>query len=187
MNFPRYKPAIIKMQAGSQEFWRVVNAGANTIMDVQVLYDGVPQPLQIVALDGVPTGSKDGHHQGTVITKTDIMLVPSARAEFVVAAPASTVKVAQFITLNINGGPASDVNPKRPFANIVTSAAPVNLPKLNASGTARKMRFDDLASAKITAHRDLYLSEYFQSFGHETRRCSLLHYGRRTEGNPFQP
>ena len=37
VNFPTYKPAIIKMQSGTQELWRVVNAGANTIMDVQVV------------------------------------------------------------------------------------------------------------------------------------------------------
>ena len=47
--FPLYKPATITMQSGNQEFWRVVNADANTILDLQVVYDGVPQPLQIVA------------------------------------------------------------------------------------------------------------------------------------------
>ncbi|HTT99867.1 MAG TPA: multicopper oxidase domain-containing protein, partial [Rhizomicrobium sp.] len=110
VSFPAYHPAIIKMQSGSQEFWRVVNAGANTIMDVQVLYDGVAQPLQIVAFDGVPTGSKNGKHQGTIVTQTDIMLMPSARAEFIVAAPSSSVHKAQFVTRGIDGGPASDVN-----------------------------------------------------------------------------
>ena len=59
VTFPQYKTAKITMQQGGQEFWRVVNAGANTIMNLQVRYDGVPQPYQIVAFDGVPTGSKD--------------------------------------------------------------------------------------------------------------------------------
>jgi len=176
VNFPIYKPAIIKMQEGSQEFWRVVNAGANTIMDVQVLYDGVPQPLQIAAFDGVPTGSKDGKHQGTLVTQTDIMLMPSARAEFIVAAPSSSVHKAQFVTLNIDGGPASDVNPARPFANIVLTSGPARLPKTPApTAGAHKTRFDDLANAKITAHRDLYFSEYFQAFGfHEKEAASFF-------------
>jgi FtsP/CotA-like multicopper oxidase with cupredoxin domain len=168
VDFPQYKPATITMQTGTQEFWRVVNAGANTIMDIQVRYDGVPQPLQIVAFDGVPTGSKDGKQHGTIVTQTDVMLVPSARAEFIVAAPPSTVHTAQLITLNIDGGAASDVNPQRPFANILTTDAKLHLPKMPApSGAARKMRFNDLANAQITAHRDLYFSEYFKSFGHE--------------------
>lgn len=175
VNFPIYRPAIIKMQSGSQEFWRVVNAGANTIMDVQVLYDGVPQPLQIVAFDGVPTGSKDGKRQGEIVTQKDIVLAPSGRAEFIVAAPPESVKKAQFVTLTIDGGPASDVNPARPFANIVTTSTPAHLPKTPASFAAqRKLRFDDLANASITAHRDLYFSEYFQAFGFHEKESAFF-------------
>jgi FtsP/CotA-like multicopper oxidase with cupredoxin domain len=168
VDYPQYTPATITMQSGTQEFWRVVNAGANTIMDIQVLYDGVPQPLQIVAFDGVPTGSKDGKQHGTIITQTDFLMVPSSRVEFIIAAPPTTVHSAQLITLGIDGGPASDVNPQRPFANILTTTAKLHLPKMPApSGVARKMRFNDLANAKVTAQRGLYFSEYFKSFGHE--------------------
>jgi FtsP/CotA-like multicopper oxidase with cupredoxin domain len=175
VSFPRYVPAVIKMQEGTQEFWRVVNAGANTIMDIQVLYDGVPQPLQIAALDGVPTGSKDGRRQGVLITQTDILLPPSSRAEFIVAAPSASVRKAQLVTLAIDGGEASDSNPARPLANIVATSAPVALPKMPApDGIVRKMRFDDLANAAITAHRDLYFSEYFTSFGHETEGAEFF-------------
>ena len=166
INFPSYAPAVIKMQKGSQEFWRVVNAGANTIMDLQVVYDGMAQPLQIAALDGVPTGSKDGRQQGTLITRTDIMLPPSSRAEFIVAAPSDSVQKAQLITLGIDGGPASDNNPGRPFANIQTTAAPAKLTTVTQTGPARKMRFGDLANASVTTHRDLYFSEYFQASWH---------------------
>jgi FtsP/CotA-like multicopper oxidase with cupredoxin domain len=175
VSFPQYTPAVITMQSGGQEFWRVVNAGANTLMNLQVVYDGVPQPLQIVAFDGVPTGSKDGHHQGTIITQTNVFLVPSARAEFIVAAPPSTVKKAQLVTLTIDGGASSDVNPYRPFANIVTTGAPVHLPKLAAPTMAgRKMRFDDLAIAKTTTERNLYFSEYFQAFGFKEKEAGTF-------------
>jgi FtsP/CotA-like multicopper oxidase with cupredoxin domain len=161
INFPNYEPAIIKMQKGTQEFWRVVNAGANTIMHIQVVYDGVPQPLQIAAFDGVPTGSKDGKRQGTLLTQTDIVLPPSSRAEFIVAAPSDSVQKAQLVTLGIDGGAAADNNPPRPFADIVTTASPRSLPKLAQNRPAWKMRFNDLANAAITTHRDLYFSEYF--------------------------
>lgn len=164
VSYPAYTPSIIKMQNGKQEFWRVVNAGANTILHLQVLYDRVPQPLQIVALDGVPTGSKDGRHQGTIVTQKDALLPPSSRVEFIVAPPASTVKKAQLVTLGIVGGPASDVNPYRPLANIVATAAPTHLHKMPGAGRSSPMRFDDLANAKVTAKRHLYFSEYFKSF-----------------------
>ena len=85
--YPDYVPSIIKMTAGAQEFWRVVNAGANTILDLQVVYDGKPQRLQVAALDGVPTGSQDGTAQGVLYTDTHILLPPAGRAEFIVTGP----------------------------------------------------------------------------------------------------
>jgi FtsP/CotA-like multicopper oxidase with cupredoxin domain len=53
-------PAVIQMKPGRKEFWRVANASADSLYDVQLLYNGVPQPLQVVALDGVPKGSRTG-------------------------------------------------------------------------------------------------------------------------------
>jgi FtsP/CotA-like multicopper oxidase with cupredoxin domain len=170
VNYPTYKPAIITMQKGASEFWRVVNAGANTIMDLEVLYDGVPQPLQIAAFDGVPTGSKDGRQQGTIVTQTDILLPPSGRAEFIVAPPGDGVQKAQLVTLGIDGGAAADNNPGRPFANIVTSAAPTHLHRIEQTGPAWKLRFNDLANARVTAHRDLFFSEFFSQQIHRSAK-----------------
>ncbi len=59
--------------------------GANTILDIQVKYDGVAQPLQVVGYDGVPAGSQDGKQQGTLVTQTHALLPPAARVEFIVA------------------------------------------------------------------------------------------------------
>jgi len=160
VSWPYYPPAIIKMQAGGKEFWRVVNAGANTILDIQVTYDGTAQPLQIVALDGVPTGSKDGHHKGTIITQTDILLPPSSRVEFIVDGPPSSSTVAMLSTKEIDGGPASDNNPARPLAQIVATDAAAHLSRMAMpSAPAAHMRFDDLANAKVTQQRLLYFSE----------------------------
>ena len=164
VSYPHYPPAIVKMQTGSKEFWRVVNADANTIMDLQVVYDGVVQPLQVVALDGVPTGSKDGTRKGTIVTKTDILLPPAGRAEFILTAPSSSSVNAVFKTLTIEGGPAADVNPERPLIKIMATAAPAKLPRMPApNGAPRKFRFDDLANAKVTATRHLYFSEISQT------------------------
>jgi len=113
-------------------------------MDISLTYDGVAQPLQVVAFDGVPTGSKDGTHQGSIVTETHLLLPPSARAEFIVTAPASPSAVALLSTAAIDGGPFGDSNPARPLASIVTDSAPVSLHKIAVSSAqARKMRFDD--------------------------------------------
>jgi FtsP/CotA-like multicopper oxidase with cupredoxin domain len=78
--YPSFTPAIIKMAPGAREFWRVANASADSIMDLQVQYDGIAQPLQVVAFDGVPTGSQDGTRRGTIVTRTDILLPPAGRS-----------------------------------------------------------------------------------------------------------
>ncbi|HUJ46209.1 MAG TPA: multicopper oxidase domain-containing protein [Rhizomicrobium sp.] len=158
--FPQYPPSIIKMQQGSQEFWRVVNAGANTILDLQVMYDGVPQTIQIAALDGVPTGSQDGKRQGTLISENRILIPPAGRAEFIVAAPSAGVHSAQLITNRIDTGPAGDGDPQRTLAQIQTVTGPVSLPHVPKPHAApNPQRFEGLADAKVTAQRLLYFSE----------------------------
>ena len=42
-----FTPAVFSMMTGETQFWRVTNSTADTILDLQVLYDGVPQTLQI--------------------------------------------------------------------------------------------------------------------------------------------
>ncbi|HEX4294237.1 MAG TPA: multicopper oxidase domain-containing protein [Rhizomicrobium sp.] len=158
--YPKYTPAIIAMHTGTQEFWRVANAAANTIMDLKVLYDGVAQPLQIVAFDGVPTGSQDGKRQGRIVTQTDVLLPPAGRVEFIVTGPPGSVKDARFVTERINGGPASDSNPMRPLALIRNTNDPHWLPRAaERTGPPNVQRFEDLADAKVTASRLLYFIE----------------------------
>lgn len=164
VEYPVEKPAILKMHAGEKEFWRVVNASANSILDIQLKYDMVQQPLQIVAFDGVPTGSQDGKHQGTIVTQNDILIPPAGRVEFIVTAPDASVKNAQFSTQTIDTGPLGDSLPFRPLANIELTTDPLGLPVLQApKGPANAQRFADLDKVKPTAHRKLYFSE---TFGH---------------------
>ena len=158
--FPAYPPPIMKIQPGATEFWRVANASANTILDLQLVYNGKPQPLQIVALDGVPTGSQNGKRQGTIVTKKNILLPPAGRAEFIVTAPKRNTTVAYLQTNTIDGGPASDSNPARPLAHLyITSNAPKPPPVPQASGSPNPQRFEGLADAAVTARRKLYFSE----------------------------
>jgi len=162
VSFPRYVPGIIQMQAGAQEFWRVVNASADTVMDIQLLYDGKAQPLQIVALDGVPTGSQDGKQQGTIITQTDILIPPAGRAEFVMTGPSAKVKNAILWTRHIDTGPGGDSDTGRPLAQIQLTRDLHKIPKpiLATAIPVHAQRFADLTDAMVTLHRSLYFDEH---------------------------
>ena len=157
---PGFTPSIIRMQTGGKEFWRVTNSSADTILDLQLLYDNVAQPLTLVALDGVPIGSQDGTVPGQTLSQTDILIPPAGRAEFIVTAPSATVKSAIFQTLNINTGPDGDNDPTRPLAVIQTSSSKPSLPITESpSGTVPGALFSNLATATPTAARTLYFSE----------------------------
>ena len=43
--YPSYPTVGVPMRPGAVEAWRMVNAGADTLMNISILYDGVPQPL----------------------------------------------------------------------------------------------------------------------------------------------
>lgn len=161
VTYPNYTPSIIKMAAGAREFWRVANNAADTIMDLQLVYDGTPQVMQIVGLDGVPTGSQDGKATGKIFPVTHILIPPAGRAEFIVTGPTAAVTNAQLVTLAIDGGPDADSNPARPLAQIqLTTAGPhlARIPK--TSGPPHAQRFAGLENAKITGRRHLYFSEH---------------------------
>lgn len=166
--YPRYQPAIIRMQAGARAFWRVVNASADTIMDLQLLYDRKAQPLQIVAFDGVPTGSQDGRHQGTIVTQNDVLIPPAGRAEFIITGPTASVKQAVLITKHIDTGPIGDSDPRRPLVRIQLTADKRAIPKpiLAVAGPVSGDRFSNLDGSMVTAHRKLYFYEIATSNKH---------------------
>src|SRR2546430_13954863 len=56
--------ASLQMQPGERQFWRVSNSCADTILDLQYVFDGVPQTMQLVGIDGVPVGSQDSTQPG---------------------------------------------------------------------------------------------------------------------------
>jgi FtsP/CotA-like multicopper oxidase with cupredoxin domain len=166
--YPTFTPAVIPMRRGESQFWRVVNSTADTILDLQVQYDGVPQPLQVIGLDGVPVGSQDGTGRGKSFTATDILLATAARAEFIVTAPGPGVKNATFLTLNIDTGPGGDNDPQRPIGVIsadrhesaAARAAARTVPAV--SGPPNRQRFAGLSEAHPTVNRNLYFSEVLQ-------------------------
>ena len=68
---------------GQKQFWRLVNAGSDTYLDVSV--DNTQ--MQIVSLDGVPLSS--GINTPASLTVSDYVVPPASRIEFVVTGPAA--------------------------------------------------------------------------------------------------
>jgi FtsP/CotA-like multicopper oxidase with cupredoxin domain len=163
--YPDQTPATIQMQPGQKQLWRVSNSSADSILDLQVLFDGVAQNLQIVALDGVPTGSQNHSRRGTIVNAMDILIPTAGRAEFIVTAPPSAVTDASLVTLAINTGPDGDNDPQRTLATLKLAsghlAAVENVESRIATTTAPpwKQRFEGLATAKPVTARTLYFSE----------------------------
>ena len=58
--YPDYPPASIEMRPDEQQLWRVVNASEITYLNLELLIGHTPQPLGLVALDGVPLPKRVG-------------------------------------------------------------------------------------------------------------------------------
>jgi FtsP/CotA-like multicopper oxidase with cupredoxin domain len=156
--YASYTPAVIAMKPGEKQFWRVLNADADTILDLQVRYNGVAQKLGIVALDGVPLG----YSTGTPYTswQTDIYMPPGGRAEFILDGPTAGVP-ATFVTQAIDTGPDGDNDTARTLADIVTSASAPEPGPIVSTNTSplSNTRFSSLLNVTPTAQRKLYFSE----------------------------
>ncbi len=158
--YPSNPVPVMVVKPGEKEFWRVANAGSDTILDVALVYGGTVQSLGLVALDGVPLGWGLGSGAAQTKWTQHIQIPPGSRAEFIATTPAAGVS-AQFITRAINTGLTGDIIPQRVLANITTSsAAAPGGPTLPVStGPVAAQRFPWLANVAPSAQRSLYFSE----------------------------
>ena len=90
--YPDYPPSIIKMRPSQRELWRVLNASADTFLDLHLLTNGRWQTLGLVSLDGVPLGYEQVGEKGSaesdqVHWTLSIPLPPGGRAEFLFDGP----------------------------------------------------------------------------------------------------
>jgi FtsP/CotA-like multicopper oxidase with cupredoxin domain len=164
-NATNFVPAILRMRSGEKEFWRVVNAAADGVLDLQYVFDGVPQAMQLVAVDGVPLNSQDGAGAGTPIAATHFLLPPASRVEFIVSPPTPQVRLAQLLTLRVNGGPFFYNLPQRPLATVqLTGGSGEDTGEDNRTGrsTAKsttQQRFGGLKTAPVAMTRNLFFDE----------------------------
>ena len=120
VTYPNYVPANISTPVSTKEFWRVANTAANSLLQLQIVDNNIAQPMQIVAVDGVPI--TDGSGNPITATQTAITLPPGSRVEFIYVTPKQG-DTAQLRTLTWNNGPDGDNDPGRPLANILASTA----------------------------------------------------------------
>jgi FtsP/CotA-like multicopper oxidase with cupredoxin domain len=145
---------VIQMKAGEKQFWRVANATNQDFMPIQVISNGQPQPLQLVALDGYPL---------TQLRTTDtIMIPPAGRAEFIVAAPPADQGGFLFVQ-DFSTGPTGNPDLQQSLAaiQVTDTAKGFRMPKAPADASTAGLKYADLARQKPTAERKLYFSESF--------------------------
>jgi FtsP/CotA-like multicopper oxidase with cupredoxin domain len=171
--YPDYSPALIMMRPSERQLWRVLNASAITYLDLRILFNGVPQPLGEVSLDGVPNnysqsnpansnkGAKApaaGNNQ--IVWQKHLDLPPGARADFIFQGPPAGV-YGNLITHDVDTGPAGENDPIRPLANIIAKAeAPEPRSILPASPAPLPAQSSAwIGNVKPIRERKLYFSE----------------------------
>jgi FtsP/CotA-like multicopper oxidase with cupredoxin domain len=117
--YPDYPTSQINIKPGERQFWRVLNASAITYLNLAVLYKKVPQPLGIVALDGVPLNSS-GMIGNYVDWESHIGVPPGGRAEFILKGPPSSVS-GLLVTRTVDTGVGGENDPNRALATITAS------------------------------------------------------------------
>ncbi|MGH9575440.1 MAG: multicopper oxidase family protein [Candidatus Acidiferrales bacterium] len=159
VSYPEYNPAIIRMKPLERQLWRVVNASAITYLNLQVIYHGLAQPLEIVAMDGVPL-NENGILGLGVVWIDHVGLPPGGRAEFIVKGPPASAD-ATLLTRSVNTGPLGENDPVRSIATIIASpTAPEPQMTLPADTTPLpKPQFPWVGNVKPIRTRRLYFSE----------------------------
>jgi FtsP/CotA-like multicopper oxidase with cupredoxin domain len=178
--YPNYPPALITMKPSERQFWRIVNASADSYLDLHFQIAGKPQSVGLVSLDGVPLRYDLGSPQDYAPEQSRIFLPPAGRAEFIISAPAEggsgllltsavyrgagdengTPVRANGAQLAVRAG-QDDVDPTRPLAILRASPdarTPSSIPFV-AHLLAELPALGPLSSVRPIRKRNLYFSE----------------------------
>ena len=157
--YPDYPPAVIEMKPEEQQLWRVVNASGITYLNLEILLGHTPQPLGLVAMDGVPL-NENGLPRDFVDWQTHLGVPPGARVEFIVKGPPEGA-AGLLVTKTVDTGAGGENDPNRAIATITVSKdAPEPPSELAASPQplpASQMPW--LGSVVPVRTRKLYFSE----------------------------
>jgi FtsP/CotA-like multicopper oxidase with cupredoxin domain len=161
--YPDYPPATIQMKPGERQLWRVLNASAITYLNLEVLFHRTPQPLGLVAMDGVPIGvpvAQAAQPQEPILWQTHLGIPPGARVEFIVNGPPAG-ETGLLVTRTVDTGPGGENDPNRMLAQIASSPdAPEPRSRLQSGplplGAPAQPWLGDVAPVRV---RHLYFSE----------------------------
>jgi FtsP/CotA-like multicopper oxidase with cupredoxin domain len=157
--WPDYLPAVLEMKPEERQLWRVLNASAITYLNLEVLFDRKPQPLGLVALDGVPL-NENGKPGDVVNRQTHLGVPPGGRVEFIVTGPPAKAQ-GLLVTRSVDTGPAGENDPNRAIARIVPSEEAPE-PRSRLAASPKPLHPPDapwLGDAKPVRTRRLYFSE----------------------------
>ena len=154
---PTFPDPIIQMKPNQKEFWRVANATIQDFMPLQVQFNGKPQQLELIALDGYPL--EKPRFQDT------ILVPPAGRAEFIVKAPSqdnvatlssNSIRLVQqeILTSRRTSQKSRSARKQRRHQARMT-------PEANSGPPIGPIKFAGLDQVKPTTQRKLYFSEEF--------------------------
>ncbi|MGA8501934.1 MAG: multicopper oxidase domain-containing protein [Candidatus Sulfotelmatobacter sp.] len=157
--YPDYRPAVIEMKPEEQQLWRVVNASAITYLNLEVLFGHAPQPLGLVAIDGVPL-NENGMPSDFADWQTHLAVPPGARVEFIVKGPPEHTS-GLLVTRTVDTGPSGENDPNRAIA-IITASKDAPEPRSALATSPQPLPASQLpwlGSVGPTRVRRLYFSE----------------------------
>lgn len=173
--YPRRRSPVIQMKPRAKEFWRVANAASQAFLALELVYDGVPQNVTLIALDGFPVESS--------VRLSKIELPPGGRAEFIVAGPAEG-QVASFRQEGFDTGQIGPVNPPQELARLV-AASNATVPPAAPPGTA--LPFKRPANGRVSARRSFYFAEAANGTNGPTRFFLAVEGATPTVFDPAAP
>ena len=156
--FEKLPAPVIHIAPGERQLWRIVNATAIHFLSLGLQVDNVPQPLQLIALDGVPLDVSR--------SLTRIVLPPAGRAEFIVEGPRAGSR-AILLRLPFDTGPDGDPNPSHELARLLPASSDQKPLSILPSFTKKeeRRRFIGLEHERPREKRKLYFSEVTDDAG----------------------
>jgi FtsP/CotA-like multicopper oxidase with cupredoxin domain len=157
--YPDYPTASITMKPAERQLWRVLNASAVTYLNLAVLFNRVPQPLGIVAIDGVPINRKDSAVP-VIEWRDHVGLPPGGRAEFTLTGPRAGVP-GLLVTRTVDTGQGGENDPNRALASITATpeAQPLHSALPSTAKPLSPSTLPWLGSVAPVRVRKLYFSE----------------------------
>jgi FtsP/CotA-like multicopper oxidase with cupredoxin domain len=194
--YPDYPPALVLTRPSERQLWRLLNASAITYLDLRILFNGVPQLLGQVSLDGVPVnpsvikrpiGNTPADQSG-IVWQNHIELPPGGRTDVIFTSPPEGV-YGNLVTQAVDTGPAGENDPIRPLLNIISKTGapepPSVLPVSPALAIPNAPAW--LGAVKPARERKLYFSERPSDPNNRNSRTVFMLTIEGQPPSPFDP